>query len=561
MSNKNMNPIFSLKNFRSFGEDGADFELAPITVLTGCNSAGKSSLVKALLLQSSQLNKPSFVWLSSNPSAVDYYGNTLNIASKELNLGNYDKIINKHKNGDIILSYTIWSEYLQDKVVVKRTFVPILNDPISNGKLKVMTIEKLDGTVILKQFISRADNGITTPYEVCYFDSIKDDFEKFSSTFLYKVLLSVYNFYNTHTREKNITKKLLTKIDKRLDVINKEYGVNITRDNLVESLDKEKQNLLSKGIEVNEHLISKINTWFEYKNGGKQNPLFDNENTKYLQDLSKEDFLNNYQEYYVKSIAREVNSPEFIKDIKYVNSSSATIKRWYSVEDDDKLSLSLKNFYERLTADESADPYYHYNKVGAFLNKWIQNFGIGDNIMIQGVDEGLGIYVYLIKGSEKTLLADEGYGITQLFSLLLQIDNLIPTYVAPDDNCFDNGYSYNYKPKNICVEEPEIHLHPKYQSMLADMFVEAYQKYNIHFIIETHSEYLIRKLQVLVAEKKLKAEDVSLNYVEKNEEGVSHNRQIKIEEDGDLSESFGTGFYDEADKLAIKLFQNKPILS
>ena len=53
-----MNPIFSLKNFRSFGEDGADFELAPITVLTGCNSAGKSSLVKALMLMSKQSAGP-----------------------------------------------------------------------------------------------------------------------------------------------------------------------------------------------------------------------------------------------------------------------------------------------------------------------------------------------------------------------------------------------------------------------------------------------------------------------------------------------------------------------
>ncbi len=31
---KNTNPIFSLKSFRSFGEEGADFELAPITVQT-----------------------------------------------------------------------------------------------------------------------------------------------------------------------------------------------------------------------------------------------------------------------------------------------------------------------------------------------------------------------------------------------------------------------------------------------------------------------------------------------------------------------------------------------
>ena len=34
MDSTNKNPIFSIKNFRSFGEDGADFEFAPITVLT-----------------------------------------------------------------------------------------------------------------------------------------------------------------------------------------------------------------------------------------------------------------------------------------------------------------------------------------------------------------------------------------------------------------------------------------------------------------------------------------------------------------------------------------------
>ena len=88
------------------------------------------------------------------------------------------------------------------------------------------------------------------------------------------------------------------------------------------------------------------------------------------------------------------------------------------------------------------------------------------------------------------------------------------------------------------------------------MFVEAYQKYNIHFIIETHSEYLIRKLQLMVADKEnaLTSNDVSLNYVEKNEEGVSHNRQIKIKDDGRLDGSFGEGFYDEAGSLSRKLF-------
>ena len=59
----------------------------------------------------------------------------------------------------------------------------------------------------------------------------------------------------------------------------------------------------------------------------------------------------------------------------------------------------------------------------------------------------------------------------------------------------------------------------------------------------------------------LSPNDVSLNYVEKDENGVSTNRKIDILEDGRLSDSFGSGFYDEADTLALDLFRKKPILS
>ena len=67
----------------------------------------------------------------------------------------------------------------------------------------------------------------------------------------------------------------------------------------------------------------------------------------------------------------------------------------------------------------------------------------------------------------------------------------------------------------------------------------------------------------MVADKEnsLTTNDVSLNYIEKNKDGISRNKQIKILEDGGLSDSFGAGCYDEADNLAIQLFRNKPILS
>lgn len=45
-----MNTKYTIKNFRVFDSDGATFELNPITILTGCNSSGKSSLVKSLML-------------------------------------------------------------------------------------------------------------------------------------------------------------------------------------------------------------------------------------------------------------------------------------------------------------------------------------------------------------------------------------------------------------------------------------------------------------------------------------------------------------------------------
>ena len=88
------------------------------------------------------------------------------------------------------------------------------------------------------------------------------------------------------------------------------------------------------------------------------------------------------------------------------------------------------------------------------------------------------------------------------------------------------------------------------------MFVEAYEKYNIHFLIETHSEYLIRKAQVFVARS---------NY--ENEEAMSKENPFKVYyiprgenpyemtfcADGRFKNEFGKGFFDEATNLAFEI--------
>jgi hypothetical protein len=208
---------------------------------------------------------------------------------------------------------------------------------------------------------------------------------------------------------------------------------------------------------------------------------------------------------------------------------------------------------------------------GGFMNKWLRLFKIGDHISLEMDKNGLGLLlkVYRNESDKKgILLADMGYGITQLFSILLSIEEMIMNGLYKHYK--NKGYfnhllvqkfqKTNITPQTVAIEEPEIHLHPKYQSLLAEMFVEAYKEYNIQFIVETHSEYLLRKIQTLIGAKELKPDDVSMVYVEDDEdvkEGTPKVRGIPILEDGRLAEPFGPGFYDEAGTLSRELLKIK----
>lgn len=553
-NNKNMNPVFSLKNFRSFGEDGADFELAPITVLTGCNSAGKSSLVKALMLLSqatetmtSEFDEP-FSRIIENVRGVD-----LLVSSKDLCLGNYTKILNKNSNeGMVELSYTIWSSILKEKVHIIRIYKEDSKDTLQNGQLVGIYIKKNDGTLIYGKGpgVKNLNNPSLNEDECFNRDCLQDVINQID-------VLSDYYLKRNEYDDAKMRLEVLQKNQERFKEekdnfeevqhnIKKEYDkakIDFEQaKNRVENSNVSREDFakIEEGYRTEKEEYCTIESMDIYRKwrsneikrdfGGE----FGLERFGY--NLNDSDFLN--------ILAEEVLNPLFIKDIKYVSSSSAMISRLYSVDEKDKLNVALKLFLQRKKSFKNGRPDFpdvDWVFPGQFITRWIQKFGIGDKIEIVGTDEGLGVVIYLYKNGQKSLLADEGYGITQLFSLLLHIDNMM--------------LEHN-KPYLICVEEPEIHLHPKYQSLLADMFVEAYQKYNIHFIIETHSEYLIRKLQVMVAEKEnaLSPNDVSLNYVEKDENGVSTNLKIEIMEDGRLGSSFGEGFFDEAGSLSRKLF-------
>lgn len=104
----------------------------------------------------------------------------------------------------------------------------------------------------------------------------------------------------------------------------------------------------------------------------------------------------------------------------------------------------------------------------------------------------------------------------------------------------------------ISVEQPELHIHPRFQVELADVFLQAKEKHS--FLIETHSEHLILRLLRRIrqsAENELpegmnsvNEDDVSIFYLEPSEDGVMAKR-IRIDADGEFCDRWPQGFFVE----------------
>lgn len=268
---------------------------------------------------------------------------------------------------------------------------------------------------------------------------------------------------------------------------------------------------------------------------------------------------------YFDNLIFELLSPEQYLRFTYVGDSSIEVKRLYSLDKSDDMGVLLDKYLEACRKNTWGDI-----EPGQFINKWIRAFGIGDRISIDITSEGYGAVIRLFKSSEDKkgrLLVDEGFGITKFVVTLINIEYVILSmqkrygvYSMITNDRKISGKCRSYT--TISIEEPENHLHPKFQSLLADMIVDAYKNYHVEFIVETHSEYLIRKLQTLVAKKELTPNEVSLQYVydaspEKRPIGEPHVKNIPLREDGILLEPFGPGFLDEADNLAMDILTIK----
>jgi predicted ATPase len=166
----------------------------------------------------------------------------------------------------------------------------------------------------------------------------------------------------------------------------------------------------------------------------------------------------------------------------------------------------------------------------AVLN-WLKYMGIANDF--QTSDKGVLGYELKVAISDTQSLHDlthVGVGVSQVLPILVQ------SLLAESGS-------------TLIFEQPELHLHPKVQTRLADFFISM-TMLNKQCIVETHSEYLINRLRYLSANSEGNQihKDVIIYFVEKQGEKSKY-RPVRINNFG-VIEDWPKGFFDESEQNA-----------
>lgn len=495
------------RNFRKF----ANFEtidFAPITIFVGENNAGKSTVVKAILSMLDFINGRYFemVHAEDKDSVLKqyFYFNKSYFA----HIGTFKRALyNKAKNGIIDFSLTL--DYAKFDIEVEGD---VKDEEAISGRINKLNINLIRWNIDLT------------------FNFLEDDLKVFFHDSPSK-LLDPSLFQNRSIMARS--KKYFESVPKDACVHFKIAGERrILGGPFVDwllymfcmSLDSLIGNLQKKS----PILTDSLRGCFELRNDIS-------EDTKTFL-IKNKDFLERYN-----LIGFPFMYSGDYENVEYIYAHAVTQTVIYSAKDtNDYLVKTIHEFANcRIDPDSS---------IYEFIIKWMKEFNIGTGYEIKSVGGEAHIVKIFAMDGTCVNLADKGMGSIQLMILLFRLATKLYEQKSYNRR---RAHAHN----TIIIEEPEQNLHPMLQSKLAELFYEMNKDYHFMFLIETHSEYLIRKSQLIVKKifKDRRFKNPSNPFKLYYFPSKGNPYEMKFKKNGVFSNDFGPGFFDEAARLTLDL--------
>lgn len=501
------------KNFRRF-QDFPVIDLAPITVFVGENNAGKSTVVKAILALLDFLNSSvadnGFNDVNTSILNQQFYFNK----SYFTHIGTFQRALNNNADESKIVFEITFKRY---KFTIEVAGDREDEEAIS-GRISRILITLLEYNIDF-DYDFRSDNVHVTfhhdpnPLWVGDTSNYRKSLEEQDKR--------INNKYYASFKED-------VEMDMSISGINAPYvGNNISA-------------LLAIA-------LAKINATISMNKKGKEPTLFAITEQIAIEGLDEPvlQFLTTNSRFFERlRMSRSFSLASDFSDaaVEYIYAHAVTQTVIYSAKD-------INDYFVRTIHEFANQRVLPGSPIHGFIVKWMQEFKIGSDYEINSV--GGEAHVVKITNNDGTIvnLADKGMGSIQMMILLFRL----ATKMAQSSV----GLGGRLKDSTIIVEEPEQNLHPMLQSKLAELFYNLNQEYGFRFIIETHSEYLIRRTQALVGTS-----------FRENSEFVNPFKVYYFPADGTpydmpyaktgrFEEQFGTGFFDEATKWNREVLRNE----
>lgn len=229
-------------------------------------------------------------------------------------------------------------------------------------------------------------------------------------------------------------------------------------------------------------------------------------------------------------------------NIKYLRAYREDAKHLYEITGLNDIGISGEATAEVIYKNEKTK--VNFEKTQSFktlFEKWCYKI-LGDAYRVYSAGNG---NFYQLKVEENKT---NDYDITQVGFGFSQVIPIITMILLSEENDV------------LLIENPEVHLHPKLQASLAELFVFA-AKHNRKIIVETHSEHIINRTRLLIKEspnsEKIN-EKVNIYFFEKcfeKDESYIQSEEILTDENGKIS-YWPENFFDQGYKDSIGLIKN-----